>query len=166
MCCTRLAKKYRTQKLAICAPSHKFIGLYLRNFVSDTAVFVLKRDVKLQPTNLLQQRRSTEVHQTLQNVWPSAGLVYYIYIFGGSCPLSQFCQVQNSLYVQVLRSPVLAALLHGAGAVGVSQTLWHGSRNGIMELLLLIIFNRGRHLYSESGHDVGIGLSFYLFVFC
>ena len=31
-------------------------------------------------------------------------------------------QVQNSLFVQVLRSPVLAALLYGTQAVGVSQT--------------------------------------------
>jgi len=30
---------------------------------------------------------------------------------------------QNSLWVQVLRSPILAALLHGNRAVGVSQTL-------------------------------------------
>ena len=33
--------------------------------------------------------------------------------FGGSCPVTEFCQVQNSLCVQVLRSPILAALLHG-----------------------------------------------------
>jgi len=106
--------------------------------------------------SLLQRRRSTEVNQTLHDVWPSAGLVYYIYIFGGSCPLTKFCQVQNTLCVQVLRSPVLAALLHGTRALGVnSQTLRHGTRNGIMELSLLIIFNRGRHLYSEGGHHVG-----------
>jgi len=37
----------------------------------------------------------------------------YIYIFWGSCPLTEFYPVQNSLYVQVLRSPILAALLHG-----------------------------------------------------
>ena len=33
-CCTRLAEKYRTQKvakIAIWAPSHKFVGLCLRN---------------------------------------------------------------------------------------------------------------------------------------
>ena len=33
-CCTRLAEKYRTQKSpksAIWAPSHNFVGLYLRN---------------------------------------------------------------------------------------------------------------------------------------
>ena len=31
---------------------------------------------------LLQRRRSTEVNQTLHYVWPSPGLVRYIYIFG------------------------------------------------------------------------------------
>jgi len=34
--------------------------------------------------------------------------------------------VQNSLCVQVLRSSILAALLHGTRAVGVSQTLRRG----------------------------------------
>ena len=37
-------------------------------------------------TSLLQRRRSTEVNQALHDVWPSPGLVHYIYIFGGSCP--------------------------------------------------------------------------------
>ena len=55
--------------------------------------------------------------------WPSPGLLHYIYIFAGSCPVTEFCQVQKSLCVQVLRSPILAALaalLHGTGVVGVS----------------------------------------------
>jgi len=56
---------------------------------------------------LLQQRCSTEVYQTLHDVWPSSGLVRYICIFGGSCPITEFCQVQNSLCVQVLRSHLL-----------------------------------------------------------
>jgi len=51
-----------------------------------------------------------------------AGTVHYIYIFSGSCPITEFCQVQNSLSVQVLRS-ILAALLHGTRVMGVSQTL-------------------------------------------
>jgi len=50
-----------------------------------------------------------------------------IYIFGGSCPLTEF-------YVQVLRPRILAALLHGTPAAGISQTLWSGTRNGITEL--------------------------------
>jgi len=72
---------------------------------------------------LLQPRRSTEANQTLHDVWPSPGLVHYIYIFGGSCPATEFCQLQSSLCVQVLRSPILAALLNGTRVVGVSQSL-------------------------------------------
>ena len=60
-----------------------------------------------------------------------AGTFYTI--LGGFCPLTEFCQVQTSLYVQVLRSPILAALLHGTRPVGVSQTLRRGTRNGIAE---------------------------------
>jgi len=32
--------------------------------------------------SLLQRRRSTEVNQTLFDVWPSPELVHYVYIFG------------------------------------------------------------------------------------
>ena len=59
---------------------------------------------------------------------------YTIYIFGGSCPLAEFYPVQNSLYAQVLRSPILAALLHGTPAAAVSQTFPRGTRNVITEL--------------------------------
>jgi len=31
--------------------------------------------------SLLHQRRSTEVNQTLHGVWPSPGLIHYIYVF-------------------------------------------------------------------------------------
>ena len=86
--------------------------------------------------SLLQRRRSPEANQTLQDVWPSPGLVHYVYIFEALAllPLTEFCHVQNSLCVQVLRSPILAALLHGTRAAAVSQTLWLGTRNGITEL--------------------------------
>jgi len=60
---------------------------------------------------------------------------YTLYTFlGGFCPLTEFCQVQNSLYVQVLRSPILSALLHGTQPAGVSEILRRGTRNGIVEL--------------------------------
>jgi len=94
--------------------------------------------------SLLHRRRSMEVNKTLQDVWPSPGLVHYIYVLGGSCPLTEFCQLQNSLCIQVLHSPILPALLHSTQAVAVSQTLWHGTCNGIMEL------SHGRHLYSAG----------------
>jgi len=67
---------------------------------------------------LLQRRHSSEANQTLHDVWPLPGLVDYIYIFGGCCPLTEFCHVQNSLCALLL-----AALLHGIRAVGTSQTL-------------------------------------------
>jgi len=47
------------------------------------------------------------------DVWPFPGPVHYIH-FGGCCPLTEFCQVQSSLCVQVLRYPTLAALLRAA----------------------------------------------------
>ena len=72
--------------------------------------------------SLLHWRRSVEVNQTLHDLWPSPGLLHYIYIFGGSCPLAKFCHLQNSPCVQVLRPPTLVALLHGTPAAGVSQT--------------------------------------------
>jgi len=34
----------------------------------------------------LQRRRSPKVNQTLHDLWPSPGLVRYIYTFGGFCP--------------------------------------------------------------------------------
>jgi len=76
---------------------------------------------------------STDVNQTLHAVWQSPALACDIYIFGGSCPLTEFSQLQNSLCVQVFRS-ISAALLHGTRAVGVSQSLRRGTRNGITEL--------------------------------
>jgi len=98
--------------------------------------------------SLLQRRRSTETNQTLQqtlhDLWPFPELVHYKYIFRGSCPITEFCHVQNSVCVQVLRSPILAALLHDTRAVGVSESLRRRTRNGITEL------SQRAHLYSAG----------------
>jgi len=102
--------------------------------------------------SLLQRRCSSEANQTLHDVWPSPGLLHYIYIFGGSCPLTELCPVQNSLYMQFLRSRILAVLLHGTPAVGVSQTLWCGTRNGITELS-----QRPPPIFSRVAITLGIG---------
>jgi len=77
---------------------------------------------------------SPEANQTLYDVWLSPALVHGIYIFGGSCPLTEFWPVRNSCYFQVLRSPTLATLLHGNPAEGISQTLRRGIRNGNTEV--------------------------------
>ena len=64
-----------------------------------------------------------EVNQTLHDVCPSPGLLRYTYIFGGSCPLTEFCQTQNRVCIQVLRSPIAVTLVHGSWPVGISKTL-------------------------------------------
>jgi len=48
--------------------------------------------------SLLQRRCSPEANQTLQNVWPSPGLVLYIYIFGAFAPWRDFarCKVHSA----------------------------------------------------------------------
>jgi len=173
-----------TQKIAICAPLHNIVGLYLRNKGVDNRkknssntniastcphnvvnfgalAAEIGSGVCGTPANfngfrvlasLLQRRRSPEANQTPQDVLPSPGLVHYIYVFGGSCSLTEFCSVQNSLYVQVLRSPILAALLDGTPAAGVSQTLRRHTRNGIMELS-----QRAPPILDRAAITLGIG---------
>jgi len=41
---------------------------------------------------LASWRHSTEANHILHNVWPSPGLVHYIYIFRGSCPWRKFAR--------------------------------------------------------------------------
>jgi len=86
--------------------------------------------------SLLQRRRSTQANQTLHNVWLLPGLVDYIYIFGGCCSVTEFCQVQNSLCVlQVLRSPY--------GSVTARQSSSGREPN-------FAALSTGRHLYSSG----------------
>ena len=71
-------------------------------------------------------------------------MVHYIYNFGDFCPLTEFYQVQTSLCVQVLRSPILAALLHGTPAA------WSAKLCNMVQGMELRNFRRGRHLYSAE----------------
>jgi len=83
----------------------------------------------------LQQRRRSQGPKALHDIWPSLWLVHCIYIFGGSFPLAELFQVQNSLCVQL-------SLVFSYGSVTaqhfssghVSETLQRRTRNGITEL--------------------------------
>jgi len=98
-----------------------------------------------------------EVNQTV-HVWPSPGLVHYVNLGGGggSCSLtnSARCKIHFVSKSCVLLCTGSVTARHSI-AIGVSQTLWRGTRNEITELSLLVIFNRGRHLYSDGGHHLG-----------
>jgi len=78
--------------------------------------------------------------------WAGTGYIHFRELL----PLTEFCPVQNSLYVQVLRSLILAALLPGTRAGAVSQTLWRGTGNGITEF-----FAEGTTYIRLGGHHVG-----------
>ena len=101
------------------------------------------------------QRRSTKLCTMFGRL-----LAGTLYTFLGLLPLSEFCQLQNSLCVQVFRSPTLAALLYGIRAVGVSQRL---RRNGITELS-----QRAPSILGRATITLGIGphSSFYIVFLC
>jgi len=65
--------------------------------------------------SLLQRCHSSEANETSHDVWPSPGMVHYIYIFGGSCPW------QNLAGAKFTFRPSLAF------AYNVSVTAWHSS---------------------------------------
>jgi len=91
--------------------------------------------------SLLQRRHSPEANQTARCLAVSWAAALYIYIFGGSCSLTEFRYVQNSLCVHVLRSAILAALLHGNPAVGSDKLC------GVLQGMELRNFGGGRNLY-------------------
>jgi len=83
---------------------------------------------------LLHRRRSTEVNKTLQDVWPSPTVVHYMSIVYELAKfLTEFAS-KFTLRPSLTFSYILATLLHGTRAAAVSETLWHGTRNGIREL--------------------------------
>jgi len=102
--------------------------------------------------SLLQPRRSPEANQTLHESL-TVSWAATLYIFGGSCPLPEFCQLQNSLRPSLVFLYILAALLHGTRAAAISQTLWRGTRNGIREFS-----QREPPIFGWAAITLGIGL--------
>jgi len=102
--------------------------------------------------SLLHRRRSTQVSKTWQDVWPSPGLVYTVYILGvvapnGILPGTKFT-LRPSLAFSYIGS-VTARTRAGA----VRQTLWRrGTRNGITELS-----QRAPPIFGWAAITLGIG---------
>jgi len=101
---------------------------------------------------LLQRRRSTEANQTLHDVLFGHLGWYTVYTSSALSSPDRISEVQSSLCVQVLRYPILAALLHHTPAVGVSQNLRHVTRNGITELS-----QRAPPIFGWAAITLGIG---------
>ena len=93
--------KYRTQKIAknsICAPSHNFVGPYLRDEGTHWQ----------SEKNFLSSDMSSTCPRNIANFGPLTAEINSV-IWGTPPNVNGFC--------------VLAALLHGTLVVGVSQTL-------------------------------------------
>ena len=74
--------------------------------------------------------------------------------------------MQNSLYIQVLRSPILPELLHVTRAVGVSESLQRRTRNGITEVLKMAmsIFGWAAITLGIRPHSSFLGVFWFLAV--
>jgi len=100
-CCTRLAEnagRKKLPKIAICAPSYKFVGLYLRNWGT----------YRQSEKKLVKQQYLLQMFSQYGELWPTSSW-YRSGSLGHPANLNGF--------------RVLAALLHGSQLVGVSQTL-------------------------------------------
>ena len=95
-CCTRLAENTGHKNIAICAPSHNFVGLYLRNKGTYRQSEIVKQQYLLQMSSQYGELR------------PTSGEIGSV-VWGTPANFSWF--------------RILAALLHGTPAVGISQTL-------------------------------------------
>ena len=98
---------------------------------------------------------STDVNQTLHDVRPCPGLVHHIYIGEG---LSTPNGILSGTKFTASKSCILLYWQRYCTALKqcTSAKLRRGTRNGITELSPLVIFNKGRHLYSEGGITLGI----------
>jgi len=92
------AGRKNRQKFAICAPSHNFVGLYLRNYGTR----------RQSEKNLLKSNVSSTCPHNMANVGPLTAEIG-LSVWGTRAHFSEF--------------RVLAALLHGTVVMGVSQTL-------------------------------------------
>ena len=97
MCCSRLAANTRRKKIAIWAPSHNFVGLYLCNYGT----------YRQSEKNLLSSNISSRCPRNMVNFGLLAAEIVSL-VWDTPANFNGF--------------RVLAALLHGTLVVGVSQT--------------------------------------------
>jgi len=137
MCCTHLemqdAKKIA--KNLPPAPHRTTLSGY---------VFTTKAAIDSQE-KLVKQQYLPHMSPQYGELWPKnvTFLWFTVYIFRRSCPVTGFCHVQNSLCIQVLHSPILAAF--------TALEQWaSGKVCGIVQGMELQNFQRGHHLYSTG----------------
>jgi len=95
---------------------------------------------------LRHRRRSTDVNQTLHDVWPFPALVYYIYIFGGELlPPNGILPPAKFTLCPGLAFSYIGSITALHSISGASESFRRGTRNGITELS-----QRAPHIYSAK----------------
>jgi len=176
MCCTWLAGntgRKKSPKLPICSPSHNLSGyifaikahidnqkkIVKQQYISSTCLHntanfgPLKAEIDLPvsgtPANLASFTAATSLTRSQPNFARSLSVYWAgtLYIHFGA-PLRNFatCKIHFASKF-FLRSPILAALLHGTRAVGVSQALRRSAE--------------GATYIRQGGHHVGHPPTFY-----
>jgi len=93
--------------------------------------------------SLLQRRRSPEANQTVHDVWPSPGLIHYIYIFGGSRPWLNFAR-RKIHFSQSLAFSYMGSVTARHSSGGRQPNC------GVVQKIELRNFRRGLHLNSAG----------------
>jgi len=91
-------------------------------------------------------------HQTLHDLWPFPVLVHHIYIFGGCCPPDGILPGAKFTVRPSLAFSYIGTVTVWHSSSGASQTLRHGTRNGIAELL-----QRATPILGWAAIKLGIG---------
>jgi len=115
--------------------------------------------------SLLHRRRSTEVKQTAGCLAVSWAGKLYTYIFGGSCPLTEFCHLQNSL------ASKCCFLIYWQHYCTALEQRASAKVCGVVQGMELWNFRRGHHLYLAgrpsiwaSAHILSSFYFFYSFI--
>ena len=110
--------------------------------------------------SLLQRRRSPEANQTLHDVWPSPGLLQYIF---GSCPWRNFprCKIHFTFKSRVL-------LYWQRYCTALHQRAWAKLCGVVQEIELRNSRNfcRGCHLYSAGRPSLWASAHILVYFYC
>ena len=94
--------------------------------------------------SLLQRRPSPEANQTLHDLWPSPGLVHYIYIFRRLLSLTELCRCKIHF------TSKSCVLLYCQRYCTALQQRVSAKPCGMVQGMELRNFRRGRQLYSAG----------------
>jgi len=97
--------------------------------------------------SLLQRRRSPAANQTLHDVWPSPGLLHYVYICWGFC---RFAPWRNFARCKLHFASKSCVLLYWQRFYRALQQRVSAKLCGVVQGIVLRTFRRGRDLYSAG----------------